>query len=819
MFRSAWLWSFIFLLLLVAIALVGMPYALRYGIEQWFYAHNATDVTIGEMESNPFKGTVHIRQLEVEGDDGDILSADDLRLRFLWQSLWRHRLKFDTVTLHGANLRFDKPAIASLRRSRDRDWPVEIGNLRLSDVELLLPVGAQRIPWRIREGTLSPWSSNAQDRSSVMLEGDFAGAPLRLHGTFKLAADVPEGEGEIELDNLDLARIAQVAPALRELHGLAVARLRLRLLRDVQDHVQLANEGTIRVHDLRVAGEDAKLESGESVWAGEGELQLTGSGAGFHQQGQWKSTQLQLTIPGGTVRTDSTEWHGRLDAKVHLGRPPTVSADGALEMQSVALHRTRTDLSVQTRRVQWQGVLSEGALDVPGGVSAAGQLQLFDLHVQRPKRQIALLDATQASLRDLDMKGTYSVTARSLELMHYRVDVPTPHTRAPLAHGESALFEQLALTGPQRFSAERLELGDFHLLLRKQADGQWLGVGLPAQSSAATSGSDTYWRIDRVVVENGNNTLQFEDQSVQPSFARTIKLQHFSLAELDSAEPLRLSPMALQGAIGDGTRIVAVGKLRPFAEHLNLALKTKIYSLPLAPLSPYSRKHLGIEINAGKLDVESTLHVIDGALRSDNQLVSRGMRMRASGEPSSAVREQLGMPVPVALALLRAPDQVQRVEMPLRGDLEAPDFDLGLAFEQALSSTLRDAALSTVRNTLQPFGIAEAGNSVLNGTGLLLEPLLFRAGSTELNPVTETYLRRLAALLQQRPAVRLQICAITTENDRAAANAASTLTQNRTTAVMNVLTRNYGIGQERLQSCARNATTDTGRPRAELRLQ
>ncbi len=819
MFRSAWLWSFIFLLLLVAAALVGMPYALRYGIEQWFYAHNAKNVTIGELESNPIKGTVQIRQLLVEYGDGDTLSAGDLRVRFLWQSLWHHRLGFDTVTVHDANLRFDRTAIASLGRSGDRDWPIQIRNLRLSDVELLLPVGATRIPWRVREGTLSPWSSNAQDRSSVLLEGDLAGAPLRVRGTFKLAADVPEGEGEIELDNLDLARTAPLAPALRELQGFADARLRLRLLRDVENHLQLANEGTVRVHDLRVAGPDTKLQIGESVWAGEGEVQLTGGGAGFHQQGQWKSTQLRLTTPGGTVQTDSTEWHGRLNANVHLRRPPTVSADGALEMQAVALQRTRTDLSVQARRAHWQGVLSEGALDVPGGVSAAGQLQLFDLHVQRPERNIELLDATQASLRDLDMKGTYRVTANSLELLHYRIDAPAPDTREPLARGESALFEQLALTARQRFSAERLELSDVHLLLRKQADGHWLGLAAPAPASAETADSDVYWRIDRVAIENGNNTLRFEDQSVKPAFARTIKLQHFSLAELDSAEPLRLSPMILEGAIADGTRIVAVGKLRPFAEHLNLSLKTKIYRLPLAPLSPYSREHLGIELKAGKLDVESTIHVIDGALRSDNQLVARGTRLRRSGEPSPAVREQLPMPVPVALTLLRDRDQVQRVEMPLRGDLEAADFDLGLAFDQALSSSLRDAALSTVRNTLQPFGIAEADNSVLHGKGLLLEPLLFRAGSAELNSVADTYLRRLAALLQQRPAVRLQICALTTEDDRAAANDSSSLPQNRTTGVMSVLTGSYGIDQERLQSCTRNATTGTGRPRAELRLR
>ncbi len=652
-FRSAWLWSFLVLLLLVAAAVVGMPYALRYGIEQWFYAHQATDVTIGELDSNPLKGTVHIRQLVVEGSDGDILKAEDLQLRFLWKSLWHRRLGFDTVTVHGANMRFDMPAIASLRRGGAQDWPIDIRSLRLSNVELLLSIGAQRIPWRIREGTLSRRSSNAKDRSNVMLEGDLAGAPLRLHGTFNLATSAPEGEGEIELNNLDLARIAPFAPALRELQGLADARLRLRLLRDVENHLQLAHEGTVRVHDLRAASEDTQLQSGESVWAGEGEVQLTGSGAGFHQQGQWKSTQLQISTPGGTVRTDSMEWHGRLNAKVHLRQPTTVSADGALEAQAVALHRTRTDVSVSARRAQWQGVLSEGALDVPGGVSATGQLELFDLQVKRPKRKVALLDATQASLRDLDMKGTYSVTARSLELTHYRIDAPTPDAQEPLAHGESALFEQLALTGRQRFSAERLELSDFHLLLRKQADGHWLGLGAAAQSSAATSGTDTYWRIDRVVVENGNNTLQFEDQSVKPPFMRAIKLQHFSLTELDSAEPLRLSPMALQGAVGDGTRIVAVGKLRPFAEHLNLSLKTKIYQLPLPALSPYGKDHLGIEFTAGRMNIESTLHIIDGELRSENKLRARRLELAKAGTPSPAMKNKLQIPVRLALSLLR----------------------------------------------------------------------------------------------------------------------------------------------------------------------
>lgn len=810
--RLGWLWTPIALLALGALVVAATPYALRFGLERWLLAHGATQVGVGELRANPVTGAIQIHELDVRNADGRMLRAATVRTRFLWRGLLERRTAFDTLAVHDADILLGPATRRLLATAPDADWPLSFQRITLSDVELHLPALQDSATLRISQGTLAPWG-HTDTPTRVALTGTFNGAALRLRGNINLDNGAVRGDGQLEIDDFALSHFTPSDSRADAWQGRVSVNLRLESQPDADRGPQISHEGTIRIQELRAHGSDAQVQSAHGVWAGNGVVQLRKDTLHFQQQGQLTAAQLRIETPSGAYGVDNLEWHGQMTATAGARTAIAISADGTLQTQALAYRPAQSRIAVDARRTHWQGVISHGIFDVPGGLSAQGQLEVADLQLRRDQRPQVLLSAARTELRDVDVKGTYAVAAQTLELWNYRgLAAPEADGRAVL-QGAQAHFDAVTITGRQRFEAQRLELHSATLLLHRQEDGHWFGLTAAGSDPDPGGVRNDSWRIERIEIAGDANSIRYEDHSVQPPFNRSLQLQRLTLGELDSDAPRQPSPIALQAAIADGTRIVAVGKLRPFADQRNLALKTKISRLPLAPLSPYSEQHIGYRIGAGAAQIESNLHIIDNQLRTDNVLLVRGLQLQGpTGSGSRSWRDSLGMPAMAAVGVLQDKDRRLRVPVPLRGDLDDQNFRLGVAFDRALGDALRSAALATANRNLHPFDIAE----VTPDTGLRLEPLRFRADSAELNQVARTYLRRVAGLLQQRPALRLRVCGVVTAAEGTASQA---LAERRTEVIVQALQENGDVDPARLLTCPSRAEADAqGQPRSELLL-
>lgn len=811
--RRGWMWALIAVIAVCIAVVAASPYVLQYALQRWLLAQGAQQVQTDALRVNLFTGRIHITGLHVVDAEGSSLRASELRTRFLWRGLLDRRLQFETLSVRAA----EAPLTAAMAAlfaprpaARPHPWPLVVQRLQLEDVTLQLPGVVAPVRAHVAEASAGPWSHGLDQPAEFSIRGHLADAPMRLLGHVGLsAAGDARGSARLELDGLALAQVVPDGQA----EGALSLHLKLHV-RDSGDAPPTLNyEGTVRVESLLAdfTGDSGatRLQTRRMLWAGDGVLERAEQQWLLRHQGRLTLATPRWRQPGGEWAADSLEWHGHMQADERA----TVHAEGSLDARLPRLQGPMGEARLQARRLQWKGSVGRGTLDVPGGFAAQGDLRLEDVSVQATGGPGISWQAQQAELRRLDVKGTHRATAQALQLSSFRTPAAGEGEESESMRAGQILLSDLALTYARRLEAEQLQLHDLQLRVLRRADGTWSGVPLLMGATPEPGAPSGSWRLGRTEVHGDDSTLRIEHYGLQPPLVRNLRLAQLSLGELDSARPQQLTPLSLHGTDDQGARVVAVGKLMPFSDALNLAVKTKISGIGLPSLGPYAARHLGYRTEAGVATLDSDLHVVDEQVRSNNTLRVRGLRL-SPADPASeqAFQQALGMPLPVAAALLQPARATLRLSVPVRADLHKSEPPLGIAIESALGDSLRTAALRTAEQALHPF--APAGSTA---NGLRLEPLRFRAGSAQLNTVARTYLKRVTELLRQRPSLRLQVCGVSARIDATAA--ASELAQRRTDAVVHNLRDDLGIDPQRLASCSPAVSDDRGLPRTELILQ
>jgi hypothetical protein len=184
---------------------------------------------------------------------------------------------------------------------------------------------------------------------------------------------------------------------------------------------------------------------------------------------------------------------------------------------------------------------------------------------------------------------------------------------------------------------------------------------------------------------------------------------------------------------------------------------------------------------------------------------------------------------------------VIQLNVPIKGDIASPDFDLSDAINTAIGNAMK----RTVMTLIFPLGgliaIAESGDA-----GLRFKPIAFAGGEVEIDADARQSLDGIAKLLAERKGVRITACGVSTQKDaedilhvrqqKAMIEAAKTsrppeesapvtrdelydLSQRRSEAVKDYLIGRPGVTESRVFTCAPNIADDAGaQPHADITL-
>lgn len=240
----------------------------------------------------------------------------------------------------------------------------------------------------------------------------------------------------------------------------------------------------------------------------------------------------------------------------------------------------------------------------------------------------------------------------------------------------------------------------------------------------------------------------FRDETVQPPVSTGISDFTGTIKGLSSKQIAR-ADVDLAGRVDRVAPLKIAGTINPLSEDAFTDLAITLENLDLTTAGPYSGKYVGYELSKGKLFFDLKYKVSQKVLEAENKVVVDQLTF---GEKTNSP-DATSLPVPFAVALLQDRNGRIEIDLPIRGDLNDPDFKYG----RVLLSTLGNLLTKMVASPFALVGKLVPGG----GSAEELQYFEFEPGSAVPGAAELKKAEALITALRERPGLRLEITGTT----------------------------------------------------------
>jgi len=266
------------------------------------------------------------------------------------------------------------------------------------------------------------------------------------------------------------------------------------------------------------------------------------------------------------------------------------------------------------------------------------------------------------------------------------------------------------------------------------------GITANASEAAAAQELPLAVTIGRVLINDG--AADFADLSLPLPFDVKIAELNGTLTTIASAssEP---SEAVLEGKVDEFGLVRVSGTITPLQPALNTDLKVSFENVAMPKFSAYSVPFAGREIASGKLDLFLGYRLEESELVGENKIVLRDFELGEKVDHPGAISLPLGL----AVALLKNPDGTIDIDLPVRGNVDDPEFRYGRVVGKALVNLV-------VKIVASPFALL---GKLVGVEADELEFIAFPDGRSDLTPPEQEKATKLAEALALRPKLSMQI--------------------------------------------------------------
>lgn len=283
-------------------------------------------------------------------------------------------------------------------------------------------------------------------------------------------------------------------------------------------------------------------------------------------------------------------------------------------------------------------------------------------------------------------------------------------------------------------------------------------VAVP-DSAAPDSAPPPAFPYEILEVTLADASIDFSDESLILPFRAVIDSTRGAIRDVASfgATPGSLD---LEGHILPNGRARASGTINVADPLAATEIRAEMRNILMPNLTPYSAQFAGYAIEEGRLDIDLVYRIVNRRLAADHHIVAEDLQL---GE-AVAGGEAPGFLVKLAVSLLKDSEGRIKLDVPVEGDVDDPQFRYSGIVWQALKTILGNIASAPFRFLGNLLGLG--GDDV--------ELVDFDPGRSDLLPPEREKLDSLAAELGRRPELVLAIEGrYDSVSDVAAARAAS----------------------------------------------
>jgi uncharacterized protein involved in outer membrane biogenesis len=377
--------------------------------------------------------------------------------------------------------------------------------------------------------------------------------------------------------------------------------------------------------------------------------------------------------------------------------PTPLSADVDLEVHDLALAVGGPYLPAEL-----DVVIADGRLDLKAAVSIATR-----------QDRLSGTFGGSASLRSLKL-----LDRRRGKLLAWK-NLSVDGVKGSLA----PLSLQIGKVGLSGLRAELVVEQDGTLNLPRRLDAAPDAPGKPEPARKPGSGGLQAIRVDELVVKDG--AALFVDRSVPGEFRGSVDDLDLRVTGLSSVRD-KVADVHMQAVLQKTAHLRIAGKASPLWKRAFADLEVTLERLDLSTATAYSGAYLGLEIDRGDLTVKSRARVDEGKLSAENRIRVDRLTFGQAVKSDKATF----LPVQLLADILRDKNGDIVLDLPLSASTD----------DENLVGTL----------------VGQAVNDVIFPPGSPLRSIHFAGCSAELAPGEQEKLKKLAAALQERPAMKIE---------------------------------------------------------------
>jgi hypothetical protein len=249
-------------------------------------------------------------------------------------------------------------------------------------------------------------------------------------------------------------------------------------------------------------------------------------------------------------------------------------------------------------------------------------------------------------------------------------------------------------------------------------------------------------KVTLAVLVISNAQVRFVDRSVAPAVSLGVQNLGGTISGL-SSEQLQRADLSLTGRVDNLGPVEISGQIHPLSQDQTNELKITARNVDLTPMSPYVGKFAGYRLARGQLAMDLAYHLQGRNLKSENVITLDRFTFGDKVNSPDATK----LPVKLGIALLKDREGKIKLDVPIEGSLDDPEFRVRKVVIRVIENLLVKVATS-------PFSLL---GSLFGGKGEELRYQDFAPGSAALAGASKDKLDAMVKALYDRPALQLEI--------------------------------------------------------------
>ncbi len=309
-----------------------------------------------------------------------------------------------------------------------------------------------------------------------------------------------------------------------------------------------------------------------------------------------------------------------------------------------------------------------------------------------------------------------------------------------------------------------------------------------------------------------SSKIELTEQSTGKPITHKLNNIQLELSNINLGNQLSQTPPALinyQFGINETGTVDGKGELVIANDEQQVDIKGSLNAVNLVSLSDYAARFIGYRIEQGLLNTGYEVKIANKKIQAnfETQLEKFELGDLQSHE-KSALNEDLGIPLPTALNLLRDSNDNIDLSLPIDGDLASPYFSIASIITTVSGKAIKNAVIYHY----SPLGMLTLASGIFDlATALNFEPIEFTPQNTALNEKAKQQLEKVISVMIDKPKIKMVVCGIGSflDHESKSQNKNQTidplpllkLAEQRQDNVVNYLVQSGKISQDRFIGC------------------